>query len=718
MKTGPREATAMTEEIQSLIKQTLRDLDGAVPVEELQQELKQGHDVDRGKRALQTRLREMAEKGEIERARIKTSGPGRPPYYYFLPTDSDGESISNVPGEIPEFTALSDEEEIVPMELSSRGEVSLQDSGMEADEGLPDGVYWDIVEKQLDSSKLVERIKNAAPEIAELHPIDALLDMVQWTVDQLNALGERMADLHQKGASGQVRTIRDRYENLSGWARRYFHEFWQLTRYSSHGQDILHVPDKEVFLDPSGSEAERAELNRELAREHLESRVFGDRIVQRITIDEDITDVVGTDSSVARVSLQNESRLTPETVFELYAGAAALDHDERRFTDFDFSPTNLRDYRQREAFRKGLLLSENALPQLKESQVKKARFAALDLRQYREVTRVVKNDVSWRPHGDVDETLGDYAGPDLMFMDGRLTPIVHLMSEFHSDDLYGELVRNEMQHFARVTELAHEDNWETDTIFAGVVKEPGISWFAPLVFWYLETQYEGEDIGQDADGAIRNVWQPPLSDVVLPHLLFRGLAKSNGVPDETESFSTFRVLRRFYDNSIPPRDIPPRDPDGNLIDTESIEGWMSYLERVQDRRRQIDKEAIDLDTYRRFGFATACADMGSLMCYAGPPNLYTAHQRNPIRLPRVEVLVNPPGDAEEKMQEAISAFAMKHYSDDDHSIDGYDRLEEVPVVVPRVIVESDKIAKYARDRISEDVTHSIHETVQDLNNSR
>jgi hypothetical protein len=705
------------QDLESAIIRALQNMDGAVPVEDLRNELKVEYGVDRGKRAIQTRLRDMAEGGAVDRARIKTSGPGRPPYYYFLPTDDM--SVSNDPGEIPEFTALSDEEEIVPMELSSRGEVSLQDANSEADQGLPDGVYWDIVEKQLDSSKLVQRIEEAAPDIAELDPLETLLDMVQWTVDQINKLGKRMGELHEKGASGQVRTIRDRYENLAGWARRYFHEFWQLTSFSSHGQNVLRIPEKEEFFDtgkdPRG-DIEGAKFDRQKARDHLEGRVFGDRIIERIEISESTTNVVGTDSSVARVSLQNESRLTPETVFELYAGAAALDHDDRRFTDFDFSPANLKEYRQREAFRKGLLLSENALPQLKESQVKKARFAALDLRQYREVMRVVKNDVSWRPHGDVDEQLGDYTGSDLMFMDGRLTPIVHLMSEFHSDDLYGELVRKEMQHFARVAELARKDNWETDTTFAGVVKEPGISWFAPIVFWYLETQHDG-DLDQDSDGAIRNVWQPPLSDVVLPHLLFRGLAEANGVPEENESFSTFRVLRRFYDNSIPSRDIPPRGPDDQLIDTESMDGWMSYFERVQERRKSFDRETVDLDTYRKFGFAPACANMGSLMCYAGPPNLYTAHQRNPIRLPRLEVLVNPPRDSKKQMREAISAFALKHYSDDDHSVDGYDRLEEVPVVVPRVIVESDKIAKYARDRISEDVTHDIHETVQDLNSS-
>jgi hypothetical protein len=83
-------------------------------------------------------------------------------------------------------------------------------------------------------------------------------------------------------------------------------------------------------------------------------------------------------------------------------------------------------------------------------------------------------------------------------------------------------------------------------------------------------------------------------------------------------------------------------------------------------------------------------------------------------LRRIEVLTNPADDAPEKLNRAVSAYALKNYSDDDHSVEGFSALDEVPVVVPRVIVESDKIAKYARDRISEDVTHEIQKAVREL----
>lgn len=698
------------------IMAVLNRTNGGLAVEEIRDELKKSFDIERGERSLQNELKQMVDDGELERERISNGTPGRPPYYYYLdggatqPTDAEGENV-------PDESALGDEDGLVPHDLTSRGDVALQENDLKSVSGLPDGVYWDIVENQFENSHLVGRIKEAAPEIAELDPVETILDMIEWTVEEINAIGRQLWELHQKGQTGRLRVLRDLYEDLAGWARRFFHEFWQLTPYDRQGPDVLRIPSYKGFLsahDEGELDEVKAVVQRDRAKEILENRVFGDEFIQLMSVDEKVVDIVGTDSSVARVSLPNRSRLTPETGFELFAGAAALDHDERRFTDFDFDPTDLKEYRRRAAFRRGLILSEQATPQLLEGQVRKARFAALDLRQYREANRIIDDEANWRPHGDVSGELGDYAGPDIMFLDGRLTPIVHLMPEFASDDIYGELVRREIREFAQLAELARDDSWETDTTFAGVVKQPGISWFAPIVFWYLETQYDGDDVERDQNGVIRNVSQPPVSDVILPHLLFVGLSEANGPPSPDEVYTTFRVLRRFYDNSIRQDDLPPQNLDDELIDVDSIDGWMSFFERIQARKEEWDRQTIDFEKYQRFGFASACANVGSLMCYAGPPNLYRSHQQRAKRLPRIEVLANPAGDEPEKIERAVSAFALKNYSDDEHSLEGFSALDKIPVVVPRVIVEADKIAKYARDRISDDITHEIQKAVRQL----
>ena len=703
------------DQVRDSIVTVLGQADGGLTVEDIQEALDQQFGIERGERSLQDELKQMVEDEVLDRERLSDGTPGRPPYYYFVNGSVESSEKRDTDG-VPDDSALGDEDDIIPLDITSRGDVELQEDDLKSVSGLPDGVYWDIVENQLENSQLVSRIKEAASEIATLDPLETVLNMLGWTVEQLNNMGRRLWRLHNEGKTGQVRVLRDLYDDLAGWASRFFHEFWQLTPFDREGPDVLRIPEHGEFLGVRNEEEldeVQAEVRLDKAREILDQRIFGDEFVHLTSIDESVTDVVGTDSSVARVSLPNKSRLTPETGFELFAGAAALDHDERRFTDFDFDPTDLKEYRRRAAFRRGLILSEQATPQLLEGQVRKARFAALDLRQYREANRIIDDEANWRPHGDVGGELGDYTGPDVMFLDGRLTPIVHLMSEFASDDIYGELVRREIREFAQLSELASDDSWETDSVFAGVVKQPGISWFAPIVFWYLETQHDG-DVDRDQNAVIRNISQPPISDVVLPHLLFLGLSESHGPPDADETYITFRVLRRFYDNSIRQEDLPPQDPGGDSIEVDSMDGWMSFFERVQERKEEWDRETIDLEKYHRFGFASACANVGSLMCYAGPPNLYQAHQQGVIRLPRIEVLTTPADDAPEKLNRAVSAYALKNYSDDDHSVEGFSALDEVPVVVPRVIVESDKIAKYARDRISEDITHEIQKAVREL----
>lgn len=702
-------------ELRDNIISVLYDTDGGQSAEAINERLSQQFGVDLGLRALQEELKEMVEDGELERERLSDGTPGRPPYYYFVKGSIPKESnaAEDMGDEVPSGTALNDDG-IIARDLTSRGEIEVQEyDEHKSVSGLPGGVYWDIVETQLENSKTVSRIKEAAPDIAELNPIDTIIEMIEWAVGELNSIGRDLFLSHQKGQTGRFRVLRDLYEDLSEWAKRYFHRFWQLTPYSRQGPDILRVPGYKDFIVDSEGELPSAEYNESKARKILQERVFGDQLIQKASIDRNIVDVVGTDSSVARVSLPNQSRLAPETGFELFAGAAALDHKERRFTDLHFDPKDLKDYRRREAFRRGLILSEKATPLL-EGQVRKARFAALDLRQYREAIRIINDDeVNWRPHGNVSGELEDYTGPDVMFLDGRLTPIVHMMSEFTSDDIYGQLVRREIREFARLSDLASDERWETDTTFAGVVKEPGISWFAPIVFWYLETVYADGD-ERERNAVIRNITQPPISDVVLPHLLFTGITSANGSPESDEVFTTFRVLRRYYDNSVRPTHVPPEDADGNLVDIDSIEGWMKFFRADQARREELGHQTIDVEKFKKFGFANVCANVGTLMCYAGPPNLYQSHQRSLVRLPRIEVLTNPPGDAKEKLNQAISAFALQNYSDDEHSLEGFSTLKDVSVVVPNVIVEADKIAKYARDRISDDIAHDIQKVVRQL----
>lgn len=678
----------MTSNTRDLIRIVLSDAAEGLPADEVHDRVT-NNGANISERRIKEVLRDMHKEGELSRAPENDGTRGRPAYRYRQDSDGDGGSGN-----------------VAVRSVHVRGEFDPQE-----DEDLPEGVYWDVVDEQLDSSQIVENVKRISTEIADEDPVDLLTEMAEWTISRLEEYGDELIKKLREGNTGLVRALRSEYEDLADWADYYFHRFYRLPGRDDHQPTALHIPNVEEYIDAgknTDEESPSPAIDVEKVKTHLSDRVFGDTLIDTVKIKDEVTDAVGTDASVSTVSLPSPSRLAPETTFDLFVGAAALEQENRRFHDFDFNPRSIRDFRHREAFRDGLLISEKTLP-LSEGERVKAQRAAMDLRQYRQCHRVIDDDTDWQPYGNFDDELSDYSGPDVMFMDGRLTPLVHLLSEFIKPDLYGELVRREIREFAKLADYADDDDWQTDTVFAGVVKRPGISWLAPIVFWYMQTH--SEDV---AEFDISNVYRPPLSDVVLPHILFAGLSEAEGAPDDDEVYTTARVLRRYSDNSIPKYDLPPVDADDNPIDITERSSWMKYFENVQQRRANRGQETIEFEDFERFGFAELCANVGTLMCYAGPPNLYQQQSPDAARLPRMEVLVNPPTDASDKLQQAISLFVKTTTEDREHAAEDFSTMNDLPVIVPSVITQSDEAAKIASDRMREEVSRNIQRLVSAL----
>jgi len=111
-----------------------------------------------------------------------------------------------------------------------------------------------------------------------------------------------------------------------------------------------------------------------------------------------------------------------------------------------------------------------------------------------------------------------------------------------------------------------------------------------------------------------------------------------------------------------------------------------------------------------------CANVGTLMCYAGPPNLYRGEVPEAVRLPRIETLVNPPEDAPHDLHRAISLFAKSTIEDDEHEAEGYtdSDIRDLPVVVPSVIGLSDEVAKVASQRMQDELSNNMRRVVAAL----
>lgn len=662
-------------ELPDLIRIVLTSETASLTTEQIHNRLTKQVGYEVSQRKVTETLRDMEDDDILESEKESDGTRGRPSKKYYIPHSGDDPKVER------------------------RGDVVASH--------LPDGMFWNIVERQMSSEDLVSELQGAAPLLADESPIDLLTEMVEWIVEKTNEMGKNISKLAIEGKTDQVRVARDEYDDVSQWASHYFHRFWQITRFDDLGPDLLRIPESNEIIEAAtaGDNIPQSEFDKEGVREKFSERVFGDNVLSTIQVDEEITDAIGADASVAETSLPSSDSLTPNTSYQLFAGAAALDHEDRRFTDFDFNPESFKQYRHREAFRNGLIISPETTHQLGDGEAEKSRYAAMDLRQYLEVKKIIDDDedVSWVPHGDVSGELEGYTGPDVMYLDGRLTPLVHQMSDFTAGGLYGDLARKEIREFAKVVDFTKDDSWQSNSTLSGVVKSPAKTWLSPLVFWYVETK-----MYEERETDVSRVYRPPIADDRLPHLLFVGLAQEWGSPDADEVYTTFRVMRRFYDHSIPENDLPPEDVEGNPIDVDSRDDWMSFFEMTQERKRQFDIDTIDIGKFMTHGFAELCANVGTLMTYAGPPNLYQHETYEEARLPRFDLLASPPEDKEEDMKQVLSLYAKKNYPDDAHARNrGDSELDEVPVIVPDVIVRSDQVVKQYRDQLSEEVRRDI-----------
>lgn len=677
----------MSNNLRDLIRIALASTEDKLRTDEIHDRLAQ-NGIERSERRIKQVARGMNEEDELCRESINNGTRGRPAYRYYLNKQEDATG------------------EISVRQVQVRGDIEPQE-----DWSLPEGAYWEIIDEQASTSQTVREIKTVAPKLADKDPVDLHVQMCEWTVETLQDYGERINQAAIDGEPAVVRALRSEYEDLADWADDHFHDLFRLPKRDDPCPEALYIPEVEGYISAGkeGRDLPSVGFDEDVARNHFSKRIFGDKLIQVAEVDQTTTDAVGTDASVSTVALPAQERLAPETRFDLLVGGAALDHAGRRYTDYDYNPRSIRDFRHREAFQKGLILSTEALS-LRDSEMDKARAAAMDLRQYRQCHRVINNDADWEPYGNFDHELDDYTGPDVMFIDGRLTPLVHRLSEFMKNSLYGKLVRREIREFAKLADYASPEDWRTNTTFAGVVKRPGISWFAPLVFWYIETEYSDDEANP------QKVYRPPVSDVVLPHLLFIGLSDHSDPPAEDGVYTTARVLRRFSDNSIPQYDLPPEDSNGNPIKLDNRDEWLNYFEKIRSRREERGQETIGIEDFERFGFAELCANVGTVMCYAGPANLYQGEVPGAVRLPRIEVIANPVDDASEAVNMAISLYAKTNVEDEAHAAEGFSDINELPVVVPAVIKRSDKMAKEASNRVKEEVKNNMSRLAAELIN--
>ena len=647
----------------------------------------------------------LKEGSVVATVRKSRAGPGRPERVYILRRffPKQPSIFEAAPGVKKAEVRTLDE---LPFPESQEDVGLLDEERRRRESAEAVSLFERIATGLVEEDRLARAVIEAAPLLAEEDPVDLLVSMLRGLLEDVDGLAEKFLRVRGRAYDEADRSMRLLEDRISA-IRRYFVDLWGLD------VDLPSLPElrrEGRWQRPGFDEAE--------VRRRLETRIRGKRVLAVL----DLGDVgcrlqagAGTDGSVADIELEPRegSFLLPARV-SVFTAAAALEVSSPTrgafYTDYDLFPEHIRYYDDEKAAEAGYLLAPGLQRLFGEEDLRHARYAALSLRQYEEDLRVLRGEARWRPLGD-RPALGLPPRTELVVRDGRIFPTVHRLRDFEEDGLYGRLVRNEIRRFYEVVDLVRPDGPCGHVAYTGVVKEPEFSWLSPAVFWFL---YEKGDLDD-----IERVYRAPFPDPVLAHLLFLGLARSR--PDVTaergRAFCTFGMIRRFSDIVLDRNERPPK-VNGRRIDEDDPHEWWEYVrERTERARAEGRHLPIDVEDYRPFVYL--CARTGVLMAYGAPCTFYrplTEGGGGHFLIPRLEAAArtDDPGHADGALKRLLAWLCAGHGELDLGHARPLPSGDTLAPLVPRAVVEADKVAKFAKDEMKFRVKDEIYRLVSML----
>jgi hypothetical protein len=704
--------------IQNVMELLEKEPDG-LEFAEIVEQLSRIQDVG-SERGVRNLLNRLAKEGKLIRRKGWSTKPGAQPYIYCHPKTQPRQL--EIPG-IKEYRVHTKTEfEIGELNQEERQQQQKAVSVLES-----------IASGHLHQESYARAIIEAAPKLAAENPVELVVGMARWVVDDLNTLAAEIERKLKRGAVDESKKMAVKLDSQLGWAKRYFQEFWKLYDRVEELPGILELPSQAKRFRLYG---ETAKLDEKKAREQLKKRIFGDRLIQEQLLPTDLhKSAAGTDASVADLFLEHTagSFIPPDPVIVPCSAAALVTNSKNGFSDeyqdFDIFPDKLREYDDHTAAVNGLVLSATlARNFVEESNLQHTRKAAMDLRQYLQDFRIATKQADWRPMGDSPE-LGTKNRPKLIMRDGRIFPLVHRLRDYETGGLYGQIVRSEIEIFQQVFHNTLLGSG-LDTVYGAAVKNPGMSWLAPLVFWYLYSNKSPVD-GRVAVSNAEEVYQYPFADTAVSHLLFLGVAKNASNFSPERLFITCRVLRRFSDIALEAEEMSPIISQGDEIRRvreNTLKDWKEFIEQhIAKKRKHYQSNNLDIDDYESFIYL--CSKVGVSMCYAAPTSAYEFLSRNSsvsahFLLPRLEVAINMErleSDREheqECLDGLLSWLAAGHIElDRSHTQSGFDtgnQEHSLPILVPDVIVRAHEAATFTRDKLGEEVQDKIRALIAEL----
>lgn len=506
-------------------------------------------------------------------------------------------------------------------------------------------VLYDLAESYTSEENFAISVLNIATQIADEDPIELLLQMAEWVVDDINQLAEDLAIR----VADQPKLVRKVSRELGFRVKKAERLFQRLFRLDD--DDILTIPTIQNMQRRNA----RVKLNKDKARKRLSERIHGSHFINMVEVPQNTHKcAVGTDASVGDISITHvRGSFIPPTPASLFIAGAAMrviqrngDATSQQYWDYDIDPREIEVYVEEEAAEEGLFIS----PRLKGEVItdfQHLSIAAMELRQYLEELRIVNQQAHWHPFGDVPE-LGIPPKIGLIFRDGRIFPLVHRIEDYEGasapdDILYGLIVRKEVDTFFNVFHNT-VGRGQSGATYAGAVKAPAFSWLSMIVFWYLYKT--------TGDKTFKTTfYRPPLNDQAVSHLLFWGICKANPAITEGDSryaLTTFQTIRRFSDIAFSSHPLVYQEDDKEFyVDEDSAKSWEKYFEyhiaEVEKSHRAHRRGVPSLGDIKEYAdFIELCRRASVSMFYATPCRVYKATIRDNAHalLPRWEVAID------------------------------------------------------------------------------
>jgi hypothetical protein len=667
-------------------------------------------------RAIRNLLNELTLAGKILKAKQWTSNAGKPPFAYFHPEDQ------------PQQLNFLDQLFGVTTQIQTKTQVEKNNLSSEARKINEEAysVLERIAREHLAQDAHAWAIVQVAPELSKTNPVDLLLEMAQWIVNDINALADEVQQLWNKNLKSESEDRAGELQIRLEWAKHNLQRMWRLD--NKIGNNIPGILDLPAWAKNCKA-GERAFIDVDKARQRLQERVRGNYVIEIIGITPHLHKAgAGTDASVADILLEHRqgSFIPPEAVAVTTSAAVLITHDSDStnfptYQDFDIFPDQLKEYGDYRAASEGLLLSPALKKILPEGDFKHSRMAAMDLRQYHEDRRVLQKTAKWRPIGNMP-MLDIEPKATIIFRDGRIFPLVHRLDDYESGGLYGQIVRKEIETFSYVVQPTLSGP-ASNVVYAAAVKDPEMSFLASMIFWYIYSrniQQKGKSVVSKDD-----VYSVPFGDTAVAHLLFLGLAKMQQKKVKNnplvEMFVTFRGLRRFSDIGIK-NGLAILHNQDKAVQEDSLEDWENFIqERVAEKKRK-GEEPIDVEDYEPFTYLLS--QVGVSMCYAAPANTYDFFKKdsegNHFLLPRLEVAIDmqKPRQEQNKFERMLSWLASGHCALDSYhtqtSFNKNSKEKGLPILVPDVTLSAHEVVGFARDILGQEVQDELRSLVADL----